>query len=426
MTIDINTPERIVYLVSGDNDLGHLLSQQIGHFGYQVHQVRDFQSLEKAIPKQNSQAILVDMDNADDLPVSGSILENLQFKKIPTIPIMFISAQDDLELRLQAIRAGGKAFFHKPIDIVNLVDKLDEYDTSTADEPDRVMIIESQPTIGNYYQMVLKRVGITSIVVTEADQVLKTMAEFNPDLLLLDVYMPKISGMELTILIRQFENYVSIPIVFISNEDDTNKLTEILSLGGDDFLTKPIKSEQLIVVIKNRLRRSRDLREFMIHDSLTGLLNHTTYREHLKQEIAHCKRLGTGLALAMIDLDHFKMVNDTYGHSVGDSVLKSLSRLLKQGLRSSDIVGRHGGEEFVVILLNTDVTGAYKAIDNLRSHFSEIRHYAPRAGEFSVTFSCGLATYPEFDNVSSLSDAADRALYAAKAAGRNCIMAVTK
>jgi diguanylate cyclase (GGDEF)-like protein len=323
---------------------------------------------------------------------------------------------------LQAIRSGGKAFFSKPIDVASLIDQLDEFDASPRNEMDRVLIIESQFTIGNYYQMVLKRAGITSQVVTDANEVLKGIAEFNPDLILLDLQTPKVGGVELTMMIRQIENYVGIPIVFISNEDDLNKQTEIMSLGGDDFLIKPVKGDQLVSVIKNRLARSLVLREFMIHDSLTGLLNHTTYRDYLKQEIYRCQRQNSCLSLAMMDLDHFKKVNDTYGHSVGDSVLKSLSRLLKQSLRKSDIVGRHGGEEFVAILLDTDTAKAFEVMDSIRYHFSQIHHFAPDAGEFCVTISCGIASYPKFDNVSVLCDVADKAMYAAKQAGRNRIV----
>jgi diguanylate cyclase (GGDEF)-like protein len=412
----------LVYIVTRDINYGEALTQQIGHFGYRVHLIESLHNLVNVIAKHQSIVVLVDVDMMEEDLFSPQGIADLRRLQSYSIPLMFISSKDDQITRLQTIRSGGKAFFSKPIEIANLIDQLDEFDSSPRSETDRVLIIESQHTIGNYYQMVLKRAGITSLVVSDASDVLKKITEYNPDLILLDLQTPKFGGIELTKMIRQVNNYVGIPIVFISNVDDLNKQTEAMSLGGDDFIIKPVKGDQLVSVIKNRLARSLVLRKFMIHDSLTGLLNHTTYRDYLKQEILRCQRQNTSLALAMIDLDHFKKVNDSYGHSVGDSVLKSLSRLLKQSLRRSDIVGRHGGEEFVAILLDTDIAMAFDVIDSIRYHFSQILHFAPNAGEFCVTFSCGIAAYPKFDNVSLLCDAADKALYAAKVAGRNRVV----
>ena len=123
----------------------------------------------------------------------------------------------------------------------------------------------------------------------------------------------------------------------------------------------------------------------------------------------------------MIDLDHFKHVNDTYGHPAGDRVLRSLSHLLKQRLRSYDIISRYGGEEFVVVLPNTELTVAQKIMDELRIAFSEIKHYH-ESGTFSCQFSCGLSSFPDFKNEKSLGNEADKALYEAKESGRNKVV----
>jgi diguanylate cyclase (GGDEF)-like protein len=132
-------------------------------------------------------------------------------------------------------------------------------------------------------------------------------------------------------------------------------------------------------------------------------------------------RQKKALSFAMIDIDQFKKINDNYGHPTGDRVIKSLSRLLKQRLRGSDLVGRYGGEEFAVVLVDADRTMAMKILDNIRNDFSQLHHQA-EGKEFQVTFSCGIADASQFPDAAKLGDAADKALYKAKHAGRNRVM----
>jgi len=131
------------------------------------------------------------------------------------------------------------------------------------------------------------------------------------------------------------------------------------------------------------------------------------------------------MAVAMLDLDNFKKINDSYGHQTGDIVLKSFSLLVKDRLRKSDISGRYGGEEFSIILLDVDGQQAYRVVNEIREHFAELKHISANKELFSVTFSGGIATFPKFKDAPSLIDAADRGLYTAKAAGRNQIIIVS-
>jgi len=159
----------------------------------------------------------------------------------------------------------------------------------------------------------------------------------------------------------------------------------------------------------------------MIRDSLTGLLNHTAIKDQLDGEVARAKRQNKPLSFAMIDIDNFKRVNDNYGHPAGDRVIKSLARLLKQRLSANDLVGRYGGEEFAVILVDTEGAAALKVLDTIRNDFSQLRLVADEK-EFSASFSCGIAEVTKFPDANGLCDAADKALYKAKHAGRNRVM----
>ncbi len=250
---------------------------------------------------------------------------------------------------------------------------------------------------------------------------MEPLLEFAPDLILIDLYMPGCNGMELAKVIRQLDAFVGIPIVFLSAEGDPDKQLFAMGMGADDFLTKPIRPHRLVSSVSSRVRRSLQLRSFMVRDSLTGLLNHTAIKDQLEHEVAQTKRRRTPLSFAMVDIDHFKQINDTYGHPAGDRVIKSLSRLLKQRLRETDVIGRYGGEEFAVILTNTDRGTAMKVLEAIREDFSQLHHLAD-GREFSATFSCGVADVSYFGDAAKLCDAADKALYKAKRAGRNRMM----
>jgi len=415
--------DSLVYLVSRDQKFVSVVSQPINHFGYFVQHVRDFKSLPVAMADHRSVAILVDIPSLADGSYEKDIFVEISEGQRAASPLIFFSDVDNQVVRLKAIRAGGTAFFTKPVNIIGLIDKLDSLKkTSITTQPNRVLIIEDQLPVASYYQMVLKMSGMDAQFVTDSKDVLEQVREFHPDLILMDTYMPEINGVDLARVIRQIDEFVSIPIIFLSNEDDFSKRIEALDLGADDFLIKPIKASHLMAVVSCRLERLRTLRSYMVRDSLTNLLNHTTFRNVLSQEVSRCKRQAAQFSLAMLDLDHFKTVNNTYGHAAGDSVLKSLSRLLRQRLRSSDIIGRYGGEEFVALLRDCVVENALDIMDEIRTHFSEIEFYPKGGNILNVTFSCGISGFPEYPDAKDLSDAADQALYAAKAAGRNQII----
>jgi len=159
----------------------------------------------------------------------------------------------------------------------------------------------------------------------------------------------------------------------------------------------------------------------MTMDSLTGLFDHTTLMDKLSLELVRSRRNNRPLSFAMLDLDHFKSINDRYGHLTGDRVLKNLARMLRQRLRITDVIGRYGGEEFGVILTDTDLATAQKVMDEIRVNFSKLNHlHASQAG-FRVTFSCGLASFPQFQDAHTVCDEADKALYDSKMKGRNCV-----
>ncbi len=419
----IQPPERLVYLVTDDSHFASHISQQIVHFGYFVHHIRNIKSLPNLIADKESIAIIIDIPSNSSQANEADIFAEINSLHGAYNHLFFTSDHDDQSLRLKSIRAGGAAFFTKPINIVSLIDRLDTlHHNLSSPQPSKVLIIEDQRTVASYYQMVLKLSGFEAKIAANLGNVLEEMREFHPDLILMNTFLSEINAADLSKVIRQIDDYVGVPIIFISNEDDFGRRIEALDLGGDDFLVKPIKASHLMAVVRSRLERSKVLRSYMVRDSLTNLLNHTAFRSVLTQEVNRCKRQNAALSLAMMDIDHFKSVNDTYGHAAGDSALKGLSRLLLQRLRKSDIVGRYGGDEFVALLIDCESQQALKIMDEIRVHFSEIEFYPNKSKSLSLTFSCGISTFPKYQTAESLSDSADQALYIAKADQRNKVI----
>ena len=398
------------------------LPDQLGYFGFTVHKVSTFSEFKKSANKNPNQVAIVHTNALDKS--SQKNLAGLNAKHVDKLHYIFVSETTDFQTRLSALRCGGQAFFELPLDIAKLVDTIDSLNAAEEAEPYHVLIVDDDPDQISYYALLLQQAGMITSVASDPMTVVNILVEAKPELILMDMYMPGCSGTELLSIIRQQETFVGIPVVFLSVEGAADRKLTAVVKGGDDFITKPAEPEYLIASIKNRIIRTRNIRYFMERDSLTGLLNHSNLREQLIREQLRAQRSSSDLCFAMIDLDLFKKVNDTYGHLTGDKVLKSLSRILQERLRRTDVIGRYGGEEFGVILINTSLENAEIIMNEIRENFSHVRHQAINE-DFFVTFSCGIANFSGLDNVEQLTNAADIALYEAKEGGRNRVVATS-
>lgn len=411
----------LVFLIEDDPDLANYLIFNINHFGYRVCHFDDLVGLQDAIQQVTPAAIIMDIVLPEGELAGTEAIATLQEGRDHPLPVLFISARDDLMARLQAVRAGGSAYFTKPIDIGELIAQLDLLTTHDHRDFYRVLIVEDDAALASHYALILQQADIMTSIVTDPLQVMPALVDFSPDLILMDLYLPECYGTELAAVLRQHGAYVGIPIVFLSAETDIKQQLATIQMGGDMFLSKPIQPEHLIASILPRLQRSSVVRSLMERDGLTGLLNHTKVKEQLGIEIQRASRQDGSLVFAMIDIDHFKLVNDTYGHLAGDRVLKNLSRLLQQRLRRADMIGRYGGEEFAIILPDTDAEAAFQVLNEIRQGFAQMTQQTDHH-QFAVTFSGGIASFPEYLDANCLSQAADRALYEAKRQGRDRII----
>lgn len=409
---DLPAPRDILLISSRTEEWQDLLVQ-LGYFGLSISQHRWQDSISEI---RGTPLLLLDLGDLEfeDWSVYIKKLRD-QFKSSQLIGL---DVSPGFEFLLTALRAGCDSCLHEDAALQMVVAQVLEMNESQEQETFSVLIVEDSITAVKLIERALAEQKIRTRAITNPQNILTVLDEFNPDLILMDMYMPNCTGVEVARVVRQHSQYLSIPIVYLSGETDIALQVEALRLGGDHFLTKPFNPIFLNAIVKSKIERYRALRRSMYHDSLTGLLNHTSSKQALQQAINQAQRINSCLAVIMLDIDYFKKVNDTYGHPVGDQIIRSLAWLLKQRLRKTDIVGRYGGEEFLVVLQNVNMQQALVIMDKIRQDFNEIRHPF-QDSYFNISFSGGIASYPMIDDGEALVKAADTALYVSKHSGRN-------
>ncbi|MBU0723826.1 MAG: diguanylate cyclase [Alphaproteobacteria bacterium] len=406
-----------ILMVSQDSSMAEGLAGQLRELGYAVR----VQSAPQASPDDfQPDMILLDADPLAEMS-GGAALVALSTHYHPSPPVAFLSNRSDTAARLAAVRYGAVAYFTKPVRVTELVDTLSRHFPHVEEEPIRALLVEDDMDLVALYRAELATRGMLVEHALDPESVIDVMHELHPDIVVMDLFLPTCMGTELAQVIRQHAIFASIPILFLSTESNIDRQIEARRVGADDFLTKPVTPAQLASAIVSRAERYRQLRRLMQRDSLTGLLNHGTVWARIDAAAQEAERRNTPLSLAVIDIDRFKLVNDTFGHLFGDMVLKSLSQMLMRRLRRSDIVGRVGGEEFVVVMPNTSIQDAQRRIDELRQSFSQIEHHF-EDDQITASFSSGVALMQPDESQAEFYKRADEALYAAKHAGRNRVI----
>lgn len=412
---------RLIFLVDDNQDFARSLAFQLRHFGYQVMVFDRLRDVEKCIQELAPKAVVMDIMLPEGKMAGPEFIAELRRDHRRDLHVVFISVRSDLEARLQAFRAGGNAYFTKPVDVQALAEKLDQMTGRNPGKPFEVLIVDDDHGSSSLHAEMLRRAGMRPTIVTDPMAVLDRLEDFRPDLILLDVCMPQCRGPELAAVLRQHERFLSIPIVFLSNLDDPDEQVAALVQGGDEFLNKPIDQEHLVTMVRARAEHGRLLNTMINQDGLTGLMNHSRQKQQLEIELRRAAREGTALTFVMLDLDDFKLINDTYGHTVGDRVLRSVAGILKQRLRRTDVIARYGGDEFAVLLPNTAADEAKELFEEIGASFAQLTHGAGNE-RFTTTLSCGLASFPRYSNAEALAEAADQALYEAKRQGRQQVV----
>lgn len=410
----------LIYVLEDDPDIAEEVCMTLRHFGHQVEHFATISAAETEVLRRAPDFMICDIMFVEEGREAPEAVMILQQHLPAPIPVIFVSTRTDFDAYHAAVKAGAVGYFVKPLDIIRLVDCFEHYLDRNRSAPHRVLIIDDDLALAEHYKLVLNAAGIHVQISNNPQVIFELLQDFHPDLILLDINMPGCNGIELAQVIRLNQDWLRVPITYLSSEQDVEKRALALARAGDDFLSKPLNDRELVSAVTTRAARSRQLSEALDRDSLTGLLKHSRIKEQVDIELSRTERGGGDLSVVMLDLDHFKQINDTYGHPAGDKVIKAIAHLLRQRLRKTDAVGRYGGEEFVAVLPRCGRDEAVMLMEDVRRRFREISFSAGDDRTFNVTLSAGIAAYrPDMERADQLLQEADAALYRAKSEGRN-------
>jgi len=295
----------------------------------------------------------------------------------------------------------------------------------------RALILEDNQQNARLFQLCTESfLGLDVDISSTYGEFSERLEETAYDLFVVDNFLPDTRGLDVISELRSKEEHAFTPIIMITADDDRETRIQALESGATDFLTKPIDSSELVARIRNMIAlreyhhllkaENENLEKLATTDSLMEVWNRRSFMDRLQREIQRAYRFDHTLTVAMMDADHFKNVNDTHGHLVGDQVLVGIAQAAKSRLRDIDIVGRLGGEEFAICMAQTPEQGGETVANRIREDI-EALSFSGKHGSLRITTSMSIAEWRRGESATDLLDRADKALYEAKTGGRNLV-----
>ena len=290
-----------------------------------------------------------------------------------------------------------------------------------------ILAVDDAPNILKAIQYILTKAGYSVLTARDGDEALTLVKRERPALVISDIMMPGLDGYSLCSRLRSERSTYLIPFIFLSAKDTVDDRIKGIQTGADGYLTKPFNRDELLALVETVLIRHRIYTEQTMKDALTALPNRAYLFKSLDDELARARRYRRDLSVVMLDIDHFKSINDTYGHLFGDTVLASLAEALRGETRRQDVLGRYGGEEFLIILPETTGEKAAGLMERCRKKIAAMSYTGDtESSPVSVTISVGITELTGDDHtIKDLIGRADRAMYQAKQEGRNRVKIIT-
>nr|WP_246434149.1 diguanylate cyclase [Spirochaeta isovalerica] len=284
-----------------------------------------------------------------------------------------------------------------------------------------ILVVDDDPAVSQLIQCILTEEQYAVETASDGREALARDDLKTFDLFILDINMPAMNGYSLCTELKNSYEMRDTPVIFLTGNILPEDKVKGFECGAIDYITKPFNGSELIARVRNHLevKHNRDyLKQMALTDGLTQLYNHSYIHERLVEEISYTKRHELNLSLIMFDLDNFKLVNDTFGHKQGDKVLQKVSRSIKDIIREEDVAGRYGGEEFIIILPNTDHVSAFKVAEKIRKSVKNLK-WDNR--DMKITLSGGVSTLSK-ESINEFIEKTDVLLYKAKHDGKDKII----
>ena len=374
------------------------------------------EALDVAIPA----VALVDLGQGDD-----GVLDLVRELSTRTPPVVVLAVTHGTGFfdRVEAVRAGIQAFLPGSLSPNELAGAAAATLEAAGRDRQRLLAVDDDPAVLAALLAILEPAGIVVTGVTEPERFWATLRESAPDLVVLDLDMPVVSGTELCRLLRADPRWSALPVVFLTSHVGRDTIEAIFAAGADDYVPKPVGGPELLTRITNRLERTKILQARAETDPLTGLANRRKFESQWTRLQAMAERYGQPLSFALLDLDHFRDVNNRYGHEVGDVALKHIGRLLSECFRGEDVVARWGGEEIALAMYGMSRSDGVRRVTDALRAISEKTMATPDGQSFRVSFSGGVSEHKvDGATLLDLYRRADEALYAAKALGRSRVL----
>ena len=414
----------------------------------------------EVISREHPDIVLLDvmMPGMDGFEVCRRIKAD---KVTAHIPVVMVTALDQPSDRVAGLDAGADDFLTKPVQdlalfarvrsLVRLKVMMDElrnreatgvnmgWDNVPSTELEinlpadgSILIVDEQERVMERIARALDDVGELTFM-SGGDDVAERAREKNFDLIIVSLTMRNTDGLRVCSKLRSFEETRHVPILVMVDDGNTKLLVRALEMGVNDYVVRPVDRMEFLARVKTQLRRKRYAdklwenfhmsMQLATTDAVTGLYNRHYLTSHMETQIQSADRKGKTLSVLMMDIDHFKRVNDTHGHAVGDRVLKEFAMRIGKNIRGVDLAARYGGEEFVVMMPETPVDWALMIAERLREEIADNPfEVGLKDGPLNITVSIGVAASQADETPSQLLEVADKALYAAKEGGRNKVV----
>ena len=416
---------RKVYHLSDGNPLACEVDQKIEAAGYELTLLDSVNELKEMLAAFAPHLVLVDAPFQDALEPIGDMVKMARARLGRRLNLLTFSESGELPVRLRAMRAGADSFVPLPTQSGDVIARIAELLEAESSDPFRVLIVEDDRSQAIFAESILRKAGMTTNAVTDPLAALDRLETFKPELILMDLYMPNCSGMELTAIIREREAFINTPIVFLSGEQDQDKHFEALNAGGDDFLSKPIRPRHLISAVTNRVRRARAQgrrsQAQNPRDAVTGLYERAHLFDRLNALLAGEEPAAHGGGLLYVEIDGASQIRERVGLTNFEALLSQVGAYIAAHVDPKDLAARYGDTSFVILAHAGAESDLAQLAGELRARTTrEVFEHEGKTLTVSLAF--GICPFAAgLGDAGAMLNAAERAMSDARAPGQNRI-----